>query len=154
MDLNLTLDGTLLSATLVAGTHGYELHDGTLCGYILGAQIFQSLNAFVDASCGCLGLAAPLIVDYDTPMPSCTMPTAATCDPADWDRRDLRYDQPVLLGGRGHHPDVPRRGPRRRSKHRRGHFAGRPLLSHFGQHRGCHDGLTLPPAGDTAQDLS
>ncbi len=83
LSLELTVDGVQIEADLVVGDHGYEMHDGTLCGYILGEEIFKALNDFVATSCDCLNLGDDLIVGYDTPAPSCTPPQDPTCDPDD-----------------------------------------------------------------------
>lgn len=65
LNLVLTVDSAIMKAMISSGANGYELSDGTLCGYITIQQIFNALNEFASSSCGCLGLTGDLIEGGD-----------------------------------------------------------------------------------------
>lgn len=81
LDLTLTVDSAIVNATIAANENGVELSDGELCGLVTIDQIFNALNDFAAASCGCLNLTGDLI-SGEAPTWTCGE-TDPTCDPED-----------------------------------------------------------------------
>jgi len=82
LNLVLTVDEASMNADITNGANGYELGNGTLCGYITIEQIFNALNDFMGGSCGCLGYTGEAIyMNADEEWECATF--VSTCNPDD-----------------------------------------------------------------------
>lgn len=82
LNVSLDIEETSLTANMTQLDTGFELRDGTLCGYILKEELFTAVNAFAAGNCGCLDVTGDLIRDTGAGY-ACAPSGTPTCDAGD-----------------------------------------------------------------------
>ena len=77
------MEGARISGDITEASVGYDIDNGTVCGYVERSKIVSEVNEYVAMNCGCLDLASDYITDYGTQLSCGRTASATTCDTTD-----------------------------------------------------------------------
>ncbi len=77
------MEGARITADISARGVGYDLANGTVCGYVERAKIVSEVNEYTGMNCGCLNLAGDFLTDQGTSISCGQAAAASTCDQFD-----------------------------------------------------------------------
>jgi len=74
------MEGAHITADITEAALGYELVNGTVCGYVERSKLVSEINEYAGMNCSCLNLASEFITDHGTSLSCGAASSASTCD--------------------------------------------------------------------------